>query len=135
MILEMKVPSPGESISEVEIAHWLVKDGDYVEKDQTIAEVDSDKATLDLPAQESGIITLKAEEGDTVLVGDIVCTIDTSGKKVSKEIKVDPNDTSTQKIEKEEVKVEKIEISVDPSSGISAVTPSGGVSPLWISSK
>ena len=80
----MPVPSPGESISEVEIAQWLVKDGDYVEKDQTIAEVDSDKATLDLPAQESGTITLKAQEGDTVLVGDIVCLIDTSGKKLSK---------------------------------------------------
>ena len=109
MILEMPVPSPGESISEVEIAQWLVKDGDYVDKDQTIAEVDSDKATLDLPAQESGIITLKAEEGDTVLVGDIVCTIDTSGKKVSKEIIVDSNNTKIQKIEKEEIKVEKIE--------------------------
>ena len=109
MILEMPVPSPGESISEVEIAQWLVKDGDYVDKDQTIAEVDSDKATLDLPAQESGIITLKAEEGDTVLVGDIVCTIDTSGKKVSKEIKIDSNNTTIQKIEKEEIKVEKIE--------------------------
>ena len=84
MIIEMPVPSPGESISEVEIAQWLVKDGDYVEKDQTIAEVDSDKATLDLPAQESGVITIKAEEGDTVLVGDIVCLIDTSAKKVSK---------------------------------------------------
>ena len=84
MIIEMPVPSPGESISEVEIAQWLVKDGDYVEKDQTIAEVDSDKATLDLPAQESGTITLKAQEGDTVLVGDIVCLIDTSGKKLSK---------------------------------------------------
>ena len=84
MILEMPVPSPGESISEVEIAQWLVEDGDYVEKDQTIAEVDSDKATLDLPAQESGTITLKAQEGDTVLVGDIVCLIDTSGKKVLK---------------------------------------------------
>ena len=80
----MPVPSPGESISEVEIAQWLVKDGDYVEKDQTIAEVDSDKATLDLPAQESGTITLKAQEGDTVLVGNIVCLIDTTGKKVSK---------------------------------------------------
>ena len=80
----MPVPSPGESISEVEIAQWLVKDGDYVEKDQTIAEVDSDKATLDLPAQESGTITLKAKEGDTVLVGNIVCLIDTSGKKISK---------------------------------------------------
>jgi len=76
----MKVPSPGESISEVEIAEWLVKDGDFVEKDQTIAEVDSDKATLDLPAEESGVITLKAEEGDAVAVGQVVCLIDTSAK-------------------------------------------------------
>jgi 2-oxoglutarate dehydrogenase E2 component (dihydrolipoamide succinyltransferase) len=80
MILEMKVPSPGESISEVEIAEWLVKDGDFVEKDQTIAEVDSDKATLDLPAEESGVITLKAEEGDAVAVGQVVCLIDTLAK-------------------------------------------------------
>ena len=78
MILEMKVPSPGESITEVEIASWLVEDGDYVEKDQAIAEVDSDKATLELPAEESGIITLKAEEGDAVEVGAVVCLIDTS---------------------------------------------------------
>lgn len=81
MILEMKVPSPGESIKEVEIATWLVKDGDYVEKDQAIAEVDSDKATLELPAEMSGIITLKAEEGDTVAVGAVVCLIDTSASK------------------------------------------------------
>ncbi|WP_281636532.1 2-oxoglutarate dehydrogenase complex dihydrolipoyllysine-residue succinyltransferase [Flavobacterium marginilacus] len=81
MILEMKVPSPGESIKEVEIATWLVKDGDYVEKDQAIAEVDSDKATLELPAEMSGVITLKAEEGDTVAVGAIVCLIDTDGAK------------------------------------------------------
>ncbi len=80
----MKVPSPGESISEVEIAQWLVADGDYVEKDQTIAEVDSDKATLDLPAEESGVITLKASEGDVVPVGNIVCHIDTSVKKSAK---------------------------------------------------
>ena len=78
MILEMKVPSPGESITEVEIAEWLVEDGDYVEKDQAIAEVDSDKATLELPAEESGTITLKAEEGDAVEVGQVVCLIDTS---------------------------------------------------------
>jgi 2-oxoglutarate dehydrogenase E2 component (dihydrolipoamide succinyltransferase) len=83
MILEMKVPSPGESIKEVEIATWLVKDGDYVEKDQAIAEVDSDKATLELPAEMSGIITLKAEEGDTVAVGAVVCLIDTEGAKPS----------------------------------------------------
>ena len=79
MLLEMKVPSPGESISEVEIAQWLVEDGDYVEKDQEIAEVDSDKATLALPAEESGIIKLVAEEGDTVEVGQVVCIIDTDG--------------------------------------------------------
>jgi 2-oxoglutarate dehydrogenase E2 component (dihydrolipoamide succinyltransferase) len=79
MLLEMKVPSPGESISEVEIAQWLVEDGDYVEKDQEIAEVDSDKATLALPAEESGTIKLVAEEGDTVAVGQVVCIIDTDG--------------------------------------------------------
>ena len=84
MILEMKVPSPGESITEVEIATWLVKDGDYVEKDQVIAEVDSDKATLELPAEESGTITLKAEEGDAVDVGQVVCLIDTSAVNQSK---------------------------------------------------
>jgi 2-oxoglutarate dehydrogenase E2 component (dihydrolipoamide succinyltransferase) len=80
-ILEMKVPSPGESISEVEIAEWMVEDGDYVEKDQTIAEVDSDKATLELPAEQSGIITLKAEIGDVVEVGQVVCLIDTTAEK------------------------------------------------------
>ena len=80
-LLEMKVPSPGESISEVEIATWLVADGDYVEKDQAIAEVDSDKATLELPAEESGIITLKAAEGDVVKVGQVVCLIDTSAAR------------------------------------------------------
>ncbi len=81
MILEMKVPSPGESITEVEIATWLVEEGDYVEKDQAIAEVDSDKATLELPAEASGIITFKAEEGDAVEVGAVVCLIDTSAVK------------------------------------------------------
>lgn len=83
MILEMKVPSPGESITEVEIARWLVKTGDYVEKNQTIAEVDSDKATLELPAEASGVITLQAEEGDAVAVGQVVCLIDTSAEKTT----------------------------------------------------
>ncbi|UFK97453.1 2-oxoglutarate dehydrogenase complex dihydrolipoyllysine-residue succinyltransferase [Kaistella faecalis] len=82
-ILEMKVPSPGESITEVEIASWLVKDGDYVEKDQPIAEVDSDKATLELPAEQSGVITLKAEEGEVVQVGQVVCLIDMDAAKPS----------------------------------------------------
>ncbi len=101
MILEMKVPSPGESITEVEIAEWLVKDGDYVEKDQAIAEVDSDKATLELPAEDSGIITLKAEVGDAVAVGEVVCLIDTSAKKPAGGDK-----GASAKAEKEEVKEE-----------------------------
>ena len=132
MILEMPVPSPGESISEVEIAQWLVKDGDYVEKDQTIAEVDSDKATLDLPAQESGIITLKAEEGDTVLVGDIVCTIDTTAKKATKEIKVDSTVKSNLIKEIEEDKIEKKEIKkiIDaPSPAAKKILEEKGIKP------
>ncbi len=105
--LEMKVPSPGESISEVEIAQWLVADGDYVEKDQAIAEVDSDKATLELPAEESGIITLKAEEGDVVAVGQVVCIIDTSAKAPEgtpkKEVKAEETVAPVVEAKKEEV--------------------------------
>ena len=78
MVHEMKIPSPGESITEVEISQWLVSDGDIVSKDQTIAELDSDKATLDLPAETTGKISLKAEEADTIAVGEVVCVIDTS---------------------------------------------------------
>ena len=99
MALEMKVPSPGESITEVEIAQWLVEDGDYVEKDQAIAEVDSDKATLELPAEASGIITLKAEEGDAVAVGEVVCLIDTDAAKPE-------GDSSSDKEEQKEEKAE-----------------------------
>ncbi len=79
--IEMKVPSPGESISEVQIANWLVKDGDYVSNGQVIAEIDSDKATLELAAEAAGSITLKASAGDTVAVGDVVCLIDTDAAK------------------------------------------------------
>ena len=80
----MKVPSPGESISEVEIAEWLVETGDYVEKDQTIAEVDSDKATLELPAEVSGTIEILYEPGDVIGVGEVVCKIDTSADAPAK---------------------------------------------------
>jgi len=106
MILEMKVPSPGESISEVEIAEWLVKDGDYVEKDQTIAEVDSDKATLDLPAEQSGIITLKANQGDAVEVGAVVCLIDTSAKAPKVDVKKVSIKIEEKVVEKNEVEIE-----------------------------
>ena len=110
MILEMKVPSPGESIKEVEIATWLVKDGDYVEKDQAIAEVDSDKATLELPAEVSGTITLKAEEGDTVSVGAVVCLIDTEGK---------PSGTASAAVNTKEVEAPKPVAEVRPTTAAS----------------
>ena len=94
MLLEMKLPSPGESISEVEIAQWLVEDGEFVEKDQSIAEIDSDKATLELPAEESGTINIVVEEGVTAAVGDIVCIIDTSAKGEKKQHNTDTENTS-----------------------------------------
>jgi 2-oxoglutarate dehydrogenase E2 component (dihydrolipoamide succinyltransferase) len=117
MILEMKVPSPGESIKEVEIASWLVKDGDYVEKDQAIAEVDSDKATLELPAEASGIITLKAEEGDAVAVGAVVCLIDTSAAK--------PTSVESKKLEStkaETVKTEAPKVEVKAAAPVAEKT-------------
>jgi len=106
-VLEMKVPSPGESISEVEIATWLVADGDYVEKDQAIAEVDSDKATLELPAEESGTITLKASEGDTVAVGQVVCLIDTSAAKPAEQKSTAPSKVETPASEAKNTVVEE----------------------------
>ena len=104
MILEMKVPSPGESITEVEIAEWLVQEGDDVEKDQAIAEGDSDKATLELPAEASGTVTFKAEVGDAVDVGEVVCLIDTSAIKPesvegAKAAATKPEVTATPKVE------------------------------------
>lgn len=131
MALEMKVPSPGESITEVEIAQWLVSDGDYVEKDQAIAEVDSDKATLELPAEASGIITLKAEEGDAVAVGQVVCLIDTDapkpggGAKDSKEVAKEEKEATSAKeeeLESSEKNKEKAEAKTEAPS--KSTTPS-----------
>lgn len=102
MILKMKVPLPGESITEVEVACWLVKDGDYVTKDQIIAELDSDKATLELPAEQNGIITLKAKEGDILEVGQLICLIDTSEVSSKSEKK---NAESIIELKQEEVKL------------------------------
>ncbi len=86
MAIEIKVPSPGESITEVQLANWLVEDGTFVEKDQDIAEIDSDKATLNIAAQESGTISLRASEGDTIEVGTIIATIEPGeSRKTSKD--------------------------------------------------
>ena len=120
----MKVPSPGESITEVEISQWLVKDGDIVKKDQTIAELDSDKATLDLPAEASGKIILKAEEGDSISVGDIVCLIDTSESQLEELTqpavrKVDPiKEEKAQTIQKENISVTPLARSIASEKGI-----------------
>ena len=124
MVLEMKIPSPGESITEVEISQWLVKDGDIVKKDQTIAELDSDKATLDLPAEASGKIILKAEEGDSISVGDIVCLIDTSESQLEEltqpaVTKVDPiKEEKTQTTQKENISVTPLARSIASEKGI-----------------
>jgi 2-oxoglutarate dehydrogenase E2 component (dihydrolipoamide succinyltransferase) len=107
MALEMKVPSPGESIKEVEIARWLVEDGDYVEKDQAIAEIDSDKATLELPAEEAGTITLKAAEGDVVKVGAVVCLIDTKAGRPKSEVGSPKTEVVSSKTEDRSQKTEK----------------------------
>ena len=105
----MVVPSPGESISEVEIAEWLVEDGDFVEKDQAIAEIDSDKATLELPAEQSGKIKIVVKEGETVAVGDVVCLIDTnevvSNKSENKKNEKETQVVSSQTHQKQDKKV------------------------------
>ena len=107
MLLEMLVPSPGESISEVEIAEWLVEDGDYVEKDQAIAEIDSDKATLELPAEQSGKIKIIVTEGETVAVGDVVCLIDTKDSQPSTSSKKTNQNDSISSVKKAEEKTNK----------------------------
>ena len=107
MLLEMLVPSPGESISEVEIAEWLVEDGDYVEKDQAIAEIDSDKATLELPAEQSGKIKIVVAEGETVAVGDVVCLIDTKDSQPSTSSKKTNQNDSIFSVKKAEEKTNK----------------------------
>ena len=114
--MKILVPSLGESVSEATVAKWLKKEGDYVEKDQAIAEVDSDKATLELPAEISGTITLKAEEGDAVNVGSVVCLIDSEGKsdKVKKEVVSDSPKSS------EPVKEVKVESNSSYASGTPA---------------
>jgi len=94
MILEIKVPSPGESITEVEISNWLVSDGEYVDKDQEICEIDSDKATLTISAEDSGKIKLLKDSEAAIAVGEIICTIDTSVKSVKSSKKANPKNTS-----------------------------------------
>src|SRR5436190_2053333 len=103
-IVELKVPSPGESITEVMIARWLKNTGDVLETDEVLAEIDSDKATLTLNAEEAGKIEVLAAEGDTVKVGQVVVKIDTSFKP---EAKKEPAKAEPKKEEKQEAKKEE----------------------------
>ena len=114
MVLEMKIPSPGESITEVEISQWLVSDGDIVSKDQTIAELDSDKATLDLPAETTGKISLKAEEGDTISVGEVVCVIDTSFTSEENLDKTSEKEQTSSIVKEEKLKSTSEEVTATP---------------------
>ncbi len=102
-IVEIKVPSPGESISEVRIARWLVKDGDVVSKDQVLGEIDSDKATLELSAEAEGKVQLLAKEDQTVNVGDVVVKVDTSFKAEKKEKAAAPVAAASAPVVKAEV--------------------------------
>ena len=114
MVHEMKIPSPGESITEVEISQWLVSDGDIVSKDQTIAELDSDKATLDLPAETTGKISLKAEEGDTISVGEVVCVIDTSFASEENLDKTSEKEQTSSILKEEKLKSTSEEVTATP---------------------
>ena len=99
MKIDLKVPSPGESITEVQVAAWLVEDGEFVEKDQDIVEIDSDKATLPLAAPADGKIKITVEEGETIAINTTIATIDTEaeGKPEKKEAKTEV--TESQKLE------------------------------------
>ena len=130
MVHEMKIPSPGESIIEVEISQWLVSDGDIVSKDQTIAELDSDKATLDLPAETSGKISLKAEEGDTMSVGAVICLIDTS---FASEINLDKEESTSNVVKEETIKSNPEEVTATPLA--KNIAKQAGVNLNQISSK
>lgn len=109
-IIEIKIPSPGESITHVELFHWLVKDGDVVKKNTEIAELESDKATLMLIADESGKISFKAKEGDMLEVGSVACTIDTD---ITADIESNKVADKTKPASEEEAKAEEVEQSVE----------------------
>ena len=127
MIVEIKVPTPGESITEVELGKWLVEDGDVVDKDQEVAEIESDKATLTLTASEAGKIKFLVNEGDTVQVGAVACTIDTSdanagAKQPENRQEAGGEEENRRENEKKEVKEKEKEKEEHPRVKITAVT-------------
>lgn len=128
MIVEIKVPSPGESISEVQIARWIKKDGDIVTKDEEIAEIDSDKATLTIAAEADGMIKILVKEGETIAVGSVVCTIDTdkaaeSTPAASKTNEKDPEPQPAQAPKEKHATTPNQQISKSPSTSVNIPSP------------
>ncbi len=115
MIIDIKIPSLGESISEVELTTWFVSNGDYVEQDQEIAELESDKATLTLSADKAGVINIIANEGDTIDVGNVACTIDTAQAR--------PEGNESKPVEKKEEKATPAEESKATNTDAVKFTP------------
>jgi 2-oxoglutarate dehydrogenase E2 component (dihydrolipoamide succinyltransferase) len=134
-IVELKVPSPGESITEVIIARWVKNTGDVVEKDEVLAEIDSDKATLTLNAEESGKIEVLAAEGDTVKVGQVVVKIDTSFKPEAKSQDVSVKVETKAEVKKEEPKKEVVTSSVVEKSTYATGTPSVAAAKIMAENK
>ena len=105
--IEIKVPTVGESVTEVTLSSWLVEDGDYVKLDQPLAEFESDKATFEMPSEVAGVITRVAKEGDDIKIGGLVAYIDTDAAAPEKSAVVSPQSTVDSPQKKEEVKVEE----------------------------
>jgi len=129
-IVELKVPSPGESITEVTIARWLKKTGDVVEKDEALAEIDSDKATLTLNAEDSGKIEVLAAEGDTVKIGQVVVKIDNSFKPEAKAKTEPKKEEAKVEAKKEEKKEVAASASTDKATTYASGTPSVAASKI-----
>jgi 2-oxoglutarate dehydrogenase E2 component (dihydrolipoamide succinyltransferase) len=122
-LIEIKVPSPGESISEVQIARWIKHDGDFVEKDEEIAEIDSDKATLTISAEADGILKTLVKEGETIAVGAVVCTIDTEGKAAVKS-EIGSQKSEEKKTEDKQPQTSNVKSQTDKSYAAGVPSPS-----------
>ena len=96
-MIDIKVPTVGESISEVTLLKWNKKDGDYVERDEVIAELESEKATFEVNAEQAGVLKTSAQEGDTLKIGDILASIDDAAAKPATKAAEEPA-----KVEKQE---------------------------------
>ena len=98
-MIDIKVPTVGESINEVSLAKWLKKDGQWVERDEVLAEIESEKATFEINAEQAGILKLKVQEGDTLAIGDIVCSIDEKAKRPENATPVEKSEKTAAKAE------------------------------------